>query len=225
MSCRSADLQVRSCHRIDEEDADLEVRAPANHLIGTGSSDPWLERWLPLIGERACDLAMLEMGCGDGRDTEVLTGAGHRVAAIDLSPEAIARARARSPQAQFHCQDIRAAFPVDAAGVVVASLSLHYFPWPETEALVGRIWNVLRPAGLLLCRLNSTNDHNFGASGHPRIDANFYLVDGAPKRFFDRAAVDRLFSSGWRMLGAEERIIDRYERPKSAWEVALEKAP
>ena len=130
--------------------------------MSRATSDRWPERWLPLIGERAGGLAILEVGCGGGRDTEVLAGAGYRVVAIDLSPDAIAKARARAPQAQFHCQDIRAAFPVDAAGVV---------------------------------------------------------------RFFDRAAVDRLFSSGWRMLGAEERIIDRYERPKSAWEVVLEKAP
>jgi len=115
--------------------------------------------------------------------------------AVDLSPESIAKARTRVPQAEFHCQDLRAPFPVDAAGVVVASLSLHYFPWPETEALVGRIRSVLSPAGVLLCRLNSTNDHHFGASGHPPIDENFYLVDGEPKRFFDRAAADRLFSS------------------------------
>src|SRR5258708_28020724 len=193
--------------------------------MSRATSDPWLECWLPLIGERAGDLSVFEIGCGGGRDTEVLTGAGHRVVAIDLSPAAIAKARARVPRAEFRCQDIRAPFPVDAAGVVVASLSLHYFPWPETEALVGRIRSLLSPAGLLLCRLNSTNDHNFGASGHPEIDENFYLVDGAPKRFFDRAAVDRLFSSGWRMLGAEERIIDRYERPKSAWEVVVEKVP
>ena len=194
------------------------------HATSRATSDAWLERWLPLIGERAGSLSILEVGCGGGHDTEVLTGAGHRVVAIDLSPDAIARARARAPHAVFHCQDSRAPFPVDAAGVVVASLSLHYFLWPETEALVGRIRSLLRPAGLLLCRLNSTNDHNFGASGHPRIDENFYLVDGAPKRFFDRATVDRLFSSGWRVLSAEERIIDRYERPKSAWEVVVEKA-
>ncbi len=193
--------------------------------MSRATSDPWLERWLPLIGERVGGLSVLEIGCGGGRDTEVLTAAGHRVAAIDLSPDAIARARGRAPHATFHCQDIHAPFPVDAACVVVASLSLHYFPWPETEVLVGRIRNLLSPAGLLLCRLNSTNDHNFGASGHPEIDENFYLVDGGPKRFFDRAAVDRLFSSGWRMLGAEERIIDRYERPKSAWEVVVEKVP
>jgi SAM-dependent methyltransferase len=193
--------------------------------MSRATSDQWLERWLPLIGERAGGLSVFEVGCGGGCDTEVLSRAGHRVVAINLSPDAIAKARARAPHAEFHCQDIRAPFPVDAAGVVIASLSLHYFPWPETEALVGRIRSLLRPAGLLLCRLNSTNDHNFGASSHPRIDENFYLVDGAPKRFFDRAAVDRLFSSGWRMLGTEERIIDRYERPKSAWEVVLEKLP
>jgi hypothetical protein len=109
--------------------------------------------------------------------------------------------------------------------VVVASLSLHYFPWPETEALVERIRQLLVPSGILLCRLNSTNDHHFGASGHPRIDDDYYLVDGAPKRFFDRAAVDRLFSPGWRMLSVEERTIDRYDLPKSAWEVVLEKIP
>ena len=188
-------------------------------------NDPWLARWLKLIGERAGDLPVLELGCGGGRDTEVLAAAGHRVVAVDLSPESVARARTRVPHAEFHCQDIRAPFPVDAAGVVVASLSLHYFPWPETEALVDRIRRVLGPAGLLLCRLNSTNDHHFGASGHPAIDENFYLVDGAPKRFFDRAAVDRLFSSGWRMLSAEERTIDRYDLPKAAWEAVLEKVP
>ena len=188
-------------------------------------NDPWLARWLKLIGERAGGSPVLELGCGGGRDTEVLAAAGHRVIAVDLSPESVAKARTRVPQAEFHCQDIRAPFPVDAAGVVVASLSLHYFPWPETEALVGRIRSVLSPAGVLLCRLNSTNDHHFGASGHPQVDENFYLVDGEPKHFFDRAAVDRLFSSGWRMFGAEERTIDRYERPKSAWEVVLEKVP
>jgi hypothetical protein len=68
-------------------------------------------------------------------------------------------------------------------------------------------------------------DHHFGASGHPRIDDDYYLVDGAPKRFFDRAAIDRLFSSGWRMQNVEERTIDRYDLPKAAWEVVLEKIP
>jgi len=188
--------------------------------------DQWLARWLPLIAERAGGQPVLELGCGGGRDTATLAAAGHRVVAIELSPEAVARARERVPSVQIHCQDIRAPFPLAerSVGVVVASLSLHYFDWSETIALAGRVHEVLKPDGVLLCRLNSTNDHHFGASGHPEIEKDFYLVDGTPKRFFDRNAVDRLFAHGWRMLAIEEKVIDRYDRPKSVWEAVLERS-
>lgn len=166
---------------------------------------------------------MLELGCGGGRDTATLIEAGHRVAGVELSREAADRARERVPSAEIHCQDIREPFPVASPVVVVASLSLHYFDWPETRALVDRVHAALRPDGLLLCRLNSTNDHHFGASGHPEIEKDFYLVDGAPKRFFDREAIDKLFARGWCAIAIEEKVIDRYDHPKVVWEVVLER--
>jgi SAM-dependent methyltransferase len=190
------------------------------------TTDPWLEPWLRLVAERAGANPLLELGCGPGLDTAALQAAGHRIVAIDLSAESIAKARASVPSAEFHCQDLRAPFPASAAGanVVVASLSLHYFSGNETLALVERIFDLLSPAGLLLCRLNSTNDHHYGASGHPQIEPNYYLVDGEPKRFFDQADVQALFATGWRLLQLEERIVHRYAKPKSVWEVVLEKA-
>jgi SAM-dependent methyltransferase len=168
---------------------------------------------------------VLELGCGGGRDTATLVEAGHCVVAVELSAQAAAKAKDRVPSAEIHCQDIRVPFPVgdDRVGVVLASLSLHYFSWPETTVLVERIREVLRPSGVLLCRLNSINDHHFGASGHPPIAENYYLVDGEPKRFFDRVAVDRLFASGWSTLGIEERMIDRYDHPKAVWEIVLQR--
>jgi SAM-dependent methyltransferase len=191
------------------------------------NSDPWLERWLPLVAERAGTGPVLELGCGSGADTSVLARAGHRVVALDLSRLWLTVAKIRVPSCEFHCQDIRAAFPLSPEkkiNVVVASLSLHYFSWAETERLVERIRTVLGPAGVLLCRLNSTKDVNFGARGHPAIEENYYRVDGAPKRFFDRAAVDRLFAHGWRVRHLEENVVHRYVRPKSLWEAVLEKS-
>ena len=185
--------------------------------------DSWLQRWLKLIAERTTGLPILELGCGVGRDSEVLASAGHALVGIDLSAKAIANARQRVPVATFHCQDIQAPWPVARVGVVVASLSLHYFPWTQTEALVERVRQVLVPAGVLLCRLNSINDRHFGASGHPRIDENYCRVDGEPKRFFDRAGVDRLFARGWKRLSLEEAAIDRYDHPKWIWEAILER--
>src|SRR5262249_52399117 len=187
--------------------------------------DPWLERWLPLVRERAGGSPVLELGCGPGEDTATLSHAGLRVIAIDRSTESIAKARALLPGMEYHCQDMRAPFPPSAAGlgVVLASLSLHYFAWSETVTLVERIHDVLRIGGVLLCRLNSTEDHHHGASGHPAIETNYYLVEGEPKRFFDRASIDRLFAKGWRVIDIGHHVVDRYAPPKALWEVILEK--
>jgi SAM-dependent methyltransferase len=189
------------------------------------SADPWLQRWLPLLHERAGGAPVLELGCGDGRDTFTLVAAGLDVVAVDLSPGAIATARARVPQATFHVGDLRSPFPVadGGFGIIVASLSLHYFPWKDTVTLVERIRGSLRAAGVLLCRLNSTSDHNHGAIGHPRIEHGYFLVDGTPKRFFDRSAVEALFATGWRMVSVEENAIARYAQPKVVWDVVLER--
>jgi SAM-dependent methyltransferase len=188
--------------------------------------DPWLEPWLSLVADRVGTQPILELGCGSGSDTLTLDDAGHRVIAIDLSPDSIAKARARVPSGEFYCQDLRAPFPASASriNVVIASLSLHYFPWDETLELVRKILHVLAPAGLMLCRLNSTNDHHFGASGHPVIATNYYLVDGQPKRFFSKINVEELFATGWNLLHVEERVVHRYAKPKTVWEVVLEKA-
>lgn len=188
-------------------------------------ADPWLERWLPLIGERVGGSPILELGCGVGLDTQTLAGAGHRVVAIDRAPLAIADATNRVPSAEFYRQDIRDPFPVAGpVNVVVASLSLHYFPWDETQVIIARIREVMASGGIFLFRANSTGDHHYGASGYPQIDKNYYLVDGESKRFFDRAAIEALFGPGWRALQVEECVINRYAYPKVVWEVILEKA-
>jgi SAM-dependent methyltransferase len=184
--------------------------------------DPWLGRWLPLIAERAGADPVLELGCGAGRDTATLIDAGLSVVALDISPALVAEARLRCPGAELHCQDLIAPFPVRRAGAIVASLSLHYFGWDETAALAARIRDTLRPGGVLVCRLNSTKDHHYGASGHTRIKDDFYLVEGEPKRFFDERAVRRLFGKGWTILSLGEFTVDRYEHPKVLWEVVLE---
>lgn len=186
-------------------------------------SDPWLQRWLPLAVTHAGEGPVLEIGCGHGDDTAVLAGAGLKVTAFDLSRAAVAVTRARVPSASIERRDIRDPFPVEeqGSGLVVASLSLHYFGWNETASIVQRVYEVLRPGGLLLCRLNSTEDHHFGASGHRQIEPNFFLVDGEPKRFFDEAAVNLLFATGWRRLSLEHFVTRKYIKSKALWEVVL----
>ncbi len=188
-------------------------------------SDPWLDRWLALAKKSVGASPVLEIGCGSGADTATLTEAGFEVIAFDVSADAVAQAKRRAPRAIIECKDAREPFHPAARelGVIVASLSLHYFPWSETEALLQRIRAALRPGGLLLCRLNSTQDRHFGAHGHPQIEPDFFLVDGAPKRFFDRRSVDALFSAGWLVVSAQHLVTGKYGLPKALWEVVATK--
>lgn len=190
-------------------------------------SDPWLVRWLPLIAQRLGQGPALEIGCGYGDDTVTLVNAGVDVMAFDLSNACVVAAKLRVPGARIECRDIRDPFPeeVSQLGVVVASLSLHYFSWEETTSILQKIHAGMKPEGLLLCRLNSTEDHNFGAGLGMQIEENFYSANGQHKRFFDEPALERLFSRDWNCLSMEHMISLKYLRPKALWEVVLEKRP
>lgn len=163
----------------------------------------------------------MEIGCGKGQDTAFLQGYGLKVIAFDISSAQIELARTKVPCADFLVQDLRDPFPVDRTGVVISSLSLHYFSWNETLDIIDRIRTVLQPGGIFICRLNSTNDVNFGARGHTKIDDNFYMVHGEPKRFFDHASILKAFT-GWKVLHIEEKETYRFILPKTVWEVVLE---
>lgn len=189
-------------------------------------TDPWLKRWLPLLVHHAQSYPVLEVGCGSGDDTGTLVSAGLSVHAFDLSERLVALARLRAPEATVECCDIRDPFPVgeQGAGAVVASLSLHYFPWQQTVELIERVRNTLMPGGVFLCRLNSTEDRNFGASGHPLIEENYFLVDGQPKRFFDEQAIDTIFANGWKVLSKEHMLTRKYVQKKALWELVLQRS-
>ena len=113
-------------------------------------ADAWLGRWLPLIKQRAGKRPVLEIGCGFGDDTAALAAAGLSVIGFDLSRSAVAIARLRVASARLECRDIRDPLPECAVrlGVIVASLSLHYFPWDETVRIVDRVRAALAEGGI-----------------------------------------------------------------------------
>ena len=189
--------------------------------------DPWLESWLPLIIKKTAEKPILESGCGSGADTWTLTQAGMKVIAFDLSKEAVDLARKKVPEAKIFCQNTLDPFPIDKQdiNVIIASLSLHYFSWTETQAIINRIDQTLTPGGIFICRVNSTEDYHFGASGYPEIEPNFYLVEGLKKRFFTEKDLKDLFSKDWKILSLSHKQINKYEHPKAIWELIAEKKP
>lgn len=173
----------------------------------------WLEPYMELF--RAAGVQqVLEVGCGFGTDTRFLSRAGFTVTATDLSPAGLAIAQSIAGEARFLLHDSQERFPLPDGSVdlVVASLSLHYFDFATTRAIVGDLARVLRPAGLLLYRLNAQSDPKAGA---PSREQDRY--------FYNEAMCQALFAD-WESLALAERTVDYLGHPKSLWEGLVRKS-
>lgn len=99
--------------------------------------------------------AVLEVACGTGHVTPLLSEQGLEVFACDLTPEmmqhAVAATAERTPAPRFVNADARRLpFASDSFDVIVSTRFLHLFPKKQQRDLIIEMSRVLRPGGLLL---------------------------------------------------------------------------
>jgi SAM-dependent methyltransferase len=118
-----------------------------------------------LKGRIAPGMRVLDAGCGGGRNLVYLLREGYEVLAADVSAEAVAEVRAmaralgaRLPEANVRVEAVEAmSFDAGSADVVVCNTVLHFArDDAHFRAMVDGLWRVLRPGGILFCRLGST---------------------------------------------------------------------
>ncbi len=112
----------------------LPFLCPTDHTV------EFLERVLP-----RAKLRILEVGCGGGDVARRLGRIGHEVIGIDVSPDAVRRARTLGVDARV--SDL-VAFAADPFDVVLFTRSLH--PIERLSTALHRASTLLRPGGLLV---------------------------------------------------------------------------
>lgn len=92
---------------------------------------------------------VVDAACGTGRYAEYLAARNHQVIGVDSSPDMLARARVRVPQAEFRTGDLHH-LPLadDAADIVVCALALAHVP--ALGPVMAEFARVLRPGGHLV---------------------------------------------------------------------------
>jgi tellurite methyltransferase len=118
-----------------------------------------------LKGRIAPGMTVLDAGCGGGRNLVYLLREGYEVFAADVNAEEVAGVRAmaralgaRLPDGNFRVEAVEAmSFDAGCADVVVCNTVLHFArDDAHFRAMVDGLWRVLRPGGILFCRLGST---------------------------------------------------------------------
>ncbi len=109
-------------------------------------------------------MRVVDAGCGYGRNLVYLLREGCEVFALDADPEGVAHVRQLSamletglPAANFQVGAIeKMPFPDGLADVVICSSVLHFArDMQHFRAMLTDLWRVLRPGGMLFCRIGS----------------------------------------------------------------------
>ena len=143
-----------------------------------------------LRGNIAPGMRILDAGCGYGRNLIYLLRQRAEIFAIDASPTAVEHVRQLSkslntglPGENFQVGRVeQLPWNADFADVVLCSSVLHFARNDaQFHAMLAELWRVLRPGGLLFCRLASRIGMDFEPMGNglyamPDGQA-WYLVD------------------------------------------------
>jgi cyclopropane fatty-acyl-phospholipid synthase-like methyltransferase len=183
--------------------------AIAARYLAWSSNAPVRLRYLDLLLELLPESAdVLELGCGAGEPVTRRLAERHRVMAVDVSAAQLELAAQNAPGAQLILADMaEVSFAPGSFDAVASFYALTHVPRERHADLIARIVSWLRPRGLVLLTMGSSD--NPGA-----IDPDWL---GRPMYFshFDaptnRALVQR---SGVRLISAE--VVDEAERDPGA---------
>ena len=150
-----------------------------------------------LRGNIAGGMTVLDAGCGYGRNLVHLLREGCEVFALDAMAEGVDHVRRLAevlaptlPAENFKVGNIeQMPFPDEFADVVICNSVLHFAKDDEHFlAMVTELWRVLRPGGMLFCRLGSRIGMDF-----PQVRGNIYEIgDGSEWFLVDEAALLRM---------------------------------
>jgi 2-polyprenyl-3-methyl-5-hydroxy-6-metoxy-1,4-benzoquinol methylase len=140
-----------------------------------------------LRGNIAPGMRVVDAGCGGGRNLVYLLREGFEVFGVDQSTEAIdyvrgvAKALAPGlPAVNFQVAAVeQMPFADGFADVVICNSVLHFAADDaQFQAMARELWRVVRPGGMLFCRLGSTIGAEFERVGGAESKRKFWVGDG-----------------------------------------------
>lgn len=145
-----------------------------------------------LRGNIVAGMRVLDAGCGYGRNLVWMMREGCEVYALDADPEGVKHVRGMAaalgrnlPAENFQVGAIeRMPFADEMAEVVISNSVLHFArDEAQFRAMLGEMWRVLAPGGMLFCRLGSRIGMSF-----PRVRGDVFRVgDGSEWFLVDEA--------------------------------------
>ncbi len=180
-----------------------------------------------LRGRIGRGMRVFDAGCGSGRNLVYLLREGYEVFGADADPRAVESTRRLAallapgrPADNFRVEGIEeSSFPSGFADVVLSSAVLHFARGDEQFlAMLQGTWRVLKPGGMLFCRLASSIGMEQQVQ---RIEGRrFLLPDGSERYLVDAELLGKLTAElGGRLIDPLKTTVVQNQRCMTTWVV------
>ena len=178
-----------------------------------------------LRGRIAPGSRILDVGCGSGRNLVYLLKEGYEIYAVDSDQRAIeavrrlaAKLASALPPNNFRLEPIEEmSFPNGFADFVISSAVLHFARDDDHfQAMLRETWRVLKPGGILFCRLASSigMERQIKSLGQRR----FLLPDGSERYLVDEPLLRNLAEDlGGQLADPLKTTIVQDQRCMTTW--------
>lgn len=159
----------------------------------------------------ACQLEkgklLVDLGCGNGRDSVYFESIGMNVIAIDMSEVAIKRLKKdnKEKNIQFYNGDFvkETGFYACEPDYFYSRFTIHAITEQQQNELIKNVYQNMKPGGKFFIEVRSVLDDIYGLG--EEIDRNTYVYEGHSRRFIEqRELQEELEKQGFKVIFSEE---------------------
>ncbi len=151
---------------------------------------------------------ILELGCGNGRDSIYFSKLGLNVTAIDASDGVIRQLKQENDEDNicFICDDFVSSSAIFSGqyDYVYARFALHAINEEQETEVLHNVYRVLKQGGRFFIEVRSVNDELYGQG--IKVGKNAYIFDGHFRRFIEiDQLVNKMKNMGFKIMSALEK--------------------
>ena len=165
---------------------------------------------------------ILELGCGQGRDSLFFANFGHNVIATDISENAINSVKKIKNEQnienlELHLHDTLNPFNFTDLKfeLIYSNLALQFFNLKQLSGILSNIKKIMKPNSFFLFSTKKSGDKYFNFGN--KISENSFEYNGITRFFFNKSELENILKNHFTIISFEDDSHVNSDKTESVW--------
>ena len=165
---------------------------------------------------------ILELGCGQGRDSLFFANFGHNVIATDISENAINSVKKIKNEQnignlELHLHDSLNPFNFTDLKfeLIYSNLALQFFNLKQLSGILSNIKKIMKPNSFFLFSTKKSGDKYFNFGN--KLSENSFEYNGITRFFFNKSELENILKNHFTIISFEDDSHVNSDKTESVW--------